>query len=87
MGFKQRSGRLVTEIIPDVKLKTLRAETLTTVEADTTVSTDELYSYSLLKGEGHTHVAVKHVAKRWAIYDAETDTMHHTNHAESFWRH
>ncbi|KAA8603134.1 transposase, partial [Salipiger aestuarii] len=62
MGFKQRGGRLVTEIIPDVKLKTLRAETLKTVEAGATVSTDELYSYSLLKGEGYTHVAVKHGA-------------------------
>lgn len=87
MGFKQRGGRLVTEIIPDVKLKTLRAETLKTVEEGATVSTDELYSYSLLKGEGYTHVAVKHGAKQWAIYDAETDTMHHTNHVESFWRH
>ena len=52
MGFKERGGRLVTEIIPDVKLKTLRAETLKTVEAGSTVSTDELYSYRLLKEHG-----------------------------------
>lgn len=87
MGFKERGGRLVTEIIPDVKLKTLRAETLKTVEAGATVSTDELYSYRLLKEHGYAHVAVKHGAKEWAVYDAETDTLHHTNHVESFWRH
>lgn len=87
MGIKERGGRLVTEIIPDVKLATLRAETLKTVKTGATVSTDELYSYRLLKGEGYSHVAVKHGAKEWAIYDAETDTLHHTNHVESFWRH
>lgn len=87
MGFKQRGGRLVTEIIPDVKLKTLRAETLKTVQAGATVSTDELYSYRLLKEHGYSHVAVKHGAKEWAVYDADTDTLHHTNHVESFWRH
>lgn len=87
MGFKARGGRLVTEIIPNVKLATLRAETLKTVEAGATISTDELYSYRLLKEHGYSHVAVKHGAKEWAVYDAETDTLHHTNHVESFWRH
>lgn len=85
MGFKERGGRLVTETIPNVKLATLRAETLKTVEAGATVSTDELYSYRLLKEHGYSHVAVKHGANEWAVYDAETDTLHHTNHVESFW--
>jgi transposase len=87
MGFKERGGRLITEITPDVKLKTLREETLRTVEPGSTVSTDELYSYALLKVEGFTHVAVKHGAKQWTIYDSETETLHHTNHVENFWRH
>ncbi len=87
MGFKERGGRLVTEIIPDVKMKTLREKTLANVAPGATVSTDELYSYGLMSGAGYTHVAVKHGKKQWAIYDYETQQLHHTNHVESFWRH
>lgn len=87
MGFKERGGRLAMEIIPDVKMKTLREKTLVNIAPGATVSTDELYSYGLLSGEGYTHVAVKHGKKQWAIYDYETQQLHHTNHVESFWRH
>ena len=54
MGFKERGGRLVAQIIPDVKMKTLRAETLAQVERGAVVSTDELLSYGLLKA-GRLH--------------------------------
>lgn len=67
MGFKERGGNLVIQIIPNIKMDTLRGQTLKHVEAGTTVSTDELYSYGLLRSEGYTHVAVKHGQKQWAI--------------------
>ena len=63
MGFKERGGRLVAQIIPDVKMKTLRAETLVQVERGAVISTDELLSYGLLKRDGYTHVAVRHGRK------------------------
>ena len=86
MGFKERGGRLVTEIIPNVKMQTLREETLANVEPGSVVSTDELLSYGLLERDGFTHVAVKHSKKEWAIFDYRTQQLHHTNGVESFWR-
>lgn len=86
MGFKERGGRLVTEVIPNVKLATLKEETLKTVEKGAVVSTDELMSYGLLEREGYTHVAVKHGAKEWTVYDYRTQQLHHTNSVESFWK-
>jgi len=86
MGFKERGGRLVTEVIPNVKLATLKEETLKTVEKGAVVSTDELMSYGLLEREGYTHVAVKHGVKEWTVYDYRTQQLHHTNSVESFWK-
>lgn len=86
MGFKERGGRLVAQIIPDVKMNTLKAETLATVAAGSVVSTDELMSYGLLEREGYTHVAVKHGKKEWAVFDYRTQQLHHTNGVESFRR-
>ncbi len=86
MGFKQRGGKLVTEIIPNIKMSTLQAATLANVAPGTVVSTDELHSYGLLSIEGFTHVAVKHGKKQWAMFDVKTQELHHTNNLESFWR-
>ncbi|MDW3206134.1 MAG: IS1595 family transposase [Alphaproteobacteria bacterium] len=86
MGLKQRDGRIVTEVIPNVKKTTLRDVTLRNVEPGTTVSTDELMSYGLLDDDGYQHGAVKHGAKEYAHYDYRHDAVHHTNHVESFWR-
>ena len=86
MGFKERGGRLVASIIPNIKMDTLKAETLAQVALGSIVSTDELMSYSLLAREGFTHVAVKHGAKEWAVFDVQTQELHHTNSVENFWR-
>lgn len=86
VGLKERGGKLQTEIVPDVKMATLRKVLNERVEPGSTVSTDELYSYGLLTGDGYKHGAVKHSAKDWAHYDYRTGETHHTNHVESFWR-
>ena len=85
-GMKERGGRIETEIVPNVRKKTLREATLRNVEPGSTVSTDELMSYGLLNADGYKHGQVRHGAKEFARYDSSTDVVHHTNHVESFWR-
>jgi transposase len=86
MGLKERGGKLTTQVIPNVKKDTLRDVVLENVEKGALVSTDELYSYGLLTGDGYKHGAVKHGAKEWAYYDYRHDATHHTNNVESFWK-
>ena len=85
-GMKERGGRIKTEIVPNVRKKTLREATLRNVEPGSTVSTDELMSYGLLNADGYKHGQVRHGAKEFARYDSSTGVVHHTNHVESFWR-
>ena len=86
MGLKERGGKITTQVIPDVKKDTLRDVVLENVEPGSLVSTDELYSYNLLEGDGFKHGAVKHGAKEWSYYDYRHDATHHTNNVESFWK-
>ena len=53
LGIIQRGGRMHTQVIPDVKKATLRGIINQVVEKGSTVSTDELNSYNLLKGDGY----------------------------------
>ena len=55
---------------------------MNTVEPGATVSTDELISYGLLKGDGYQHGTVKHSAGEYARYDHATGTLHHVNNVE-----
>lgn len=86
VGMKERGGRIETKIIPDVKKATLRQVVLDHVEKGSTVSTDELSSYNLLKGDGYTHGAVDHSRKEWAWTDHQTGTKFSTNGVEGFWK-
>lgn len=86
MGLKEREGRVIAGIIPNVKKTTLRNIVRDSVKAGSTVSTDELYSYNLLTDDGYQHGRVRHGAKEFAYYDYRHDAVHHTNHVESFWR-
>jgi transposase-like protein len=86
MGLVERGGRMGAEVIPNVKKETLRKVVLDRVEPGATVSTDELYSYNLLTGDGYQHGAVKHGKKEYAFYDYRTGVNHHVNSVEGFWR-
>jgi transposase-like protein len=86
IGLQERGGRLVTEIIPDVKKPTLRKVVLMTVEPKTTVATDEAMGYGLLTEDGYEHHTVTHNVNEWARRDPETGVSHHVQHVESFWR-
>jgi len=86
MGLAQRGGRMKAVVIPDVKKDTLRAVVLANVEPGSVVSTDELYSYNLLTGDGFQHGAVKHGAKEYAYYDYKAGETFHVNTVEGFWK-
>lgn len=80
LGMKERGGRTVAEVIPDIKMRTIKPAVLETIEPGTTVSTDELLSYGLLTGHGYKHETVKHSAKEYVRGEV------HVNSIESFWR-
>jgi len=86
MGMKERGGDLRTEVIPNVKMDTLRNVVLRNVEPGSAVSTDELMSYGLLTGDGYQHGRVTHSKKEWSKYDYRTRETYSTNHVESFWK-
>lgn len=86
MGVKERGGRMIAQIVPDVKKSTLRDVVLQNVEPGSLVSTDELMSYGLLNDDGYRHGHVAHGKKEYAYYDYRHDAVHHVNHVESFWR-
>jgi hypothetical protein len=86
MGMKERGGRMETRIIPNVKTATLRPIVNESVEKGSTVSTDEMPGYNLLKGDGYLHGAVDHSRKEWAWTDHQSGTRFSTNGTESFWK-
>jgi transposase len=86
MGLAQRGGRMKAVVIPDVKKDTLRGVVLDNVEPGSTVSTDELYSYNLLTGDGFEHGRVSHGKGEYAVYDYRSGHTFHVNTVEGFWR-
>ncbi|WP_421991018.1 IS1595 family transposase [Qipengyuania sp.] len=86
MGLAEREGRMKAVVIPNVKKNTLRDVVLANVEEGATVSTDELYSYSLLTGDGYSHGAVKHGRKEYTWYDYQRGENFHVNTVEGFWK-
>ncbi|MBN9788455.1 IS1595 family transposase [Pseudonocardia sp. TMWB2A] len=86
MGLAERGGNMKAVVIPNVKKDTLRDVVLENVEAGSVVSTDELYSYNLLTGDGYQHGVVKHGRKEYAHYDYRSGETFHVNTVEGFWR-
>ena len=82
LGMKERGGLMQTEVVPNVRKKTLRPVVNERVEKGSTVSTDELMSYDLLRGDGYLHGQVKHSEKDWAHYDWRVDAVVSTNGVE-----
>jgi hypothetical protein len=62
--MKERGGRIETRIIPNVRTATLRPIVNEGVEKGSTVSTDEVAAYNLLKGDGYVHGAVGPFSRR-----------------------
>lgn len=83
LGMKQRGGRMVAEVIPNVKERTLRERVRKHIKEGSTVSTDEYVSYRLLKKAGYQHGVVRHGINEYARRDG--DVNHHVNSVEGFW--
>ncbi|CAN5246009.1 IS1595 family transposase [soil metagenome] len=79
-GLRQRGGRLVTEVVSDTKMSTIKPIVLGNVESGATVSTDQFRSYGLLGNYGYTHGTVNHHEKEWARGE------YHVNTLEGFWK-
>jgi transposase-like protein len=79
MGLKQRGGPIRTQVIPNVRRETLQPVIERNVEAGSSISTDELRSYHLLKNHGYKHGVVRHSAEEYVVGDD------HVNAVESFW--
>lgn len=85
MGIAQRDGEIRAQVIPDVKSATLRDVVLKNVAPGATVSTDQLWSYGLLNGDGYKHGRVNHTRKEWSRRDEHGERFS-TNTIEGFWR-
>lgn len=81
VGMLQRDGRIITQVIPDVKKKTLEPVIEENVGRGSTVHTDELQSYNGLAKNGYNHETVNHSAGEYARGDC------HVNGVENYWSH
>jgi transposase-like protein len=81
MGMVERKGNAITQIVPDVKSKTLLPiiERGVAKENKTVVYTDEFPSYHNLEKLGYAHEIVQHAAKQYVYGKA------HVNTVESLW--
>ena len=80
LGIVERGGRARGIVVPNVKAATIIPEIEATVLKDATIYTDELWSYSRLRGLGYSHKTVEHGK---GIYVIAKDI--HVNTIEGFW--
>jgi len=85
LGMIERQGRTVARIIPDVKTRTIRPIVNELIEKGSTVSTDELRSYTLLTDDGYRHGRVNHGKGQYSRYVTKA-LQFHVNTVEGFWR-
>jgi transposase len=79
IGAVERGGRVVAEVVPDVKRHTVVPFTVTTVDRNATLFTDEFPSYDHLTRIGYKHHRIEHHSKIYAR------GIIHTNSIEGFW--
>ena len=79
MGLVQRQGRIMAQIVPDVKSRTLLPIIKEKVLQKSIIYTDELHSYDRIPEMGYQHKRVHHESKVYVMGDA------HTNTIEGFW--
>lgn len=78
-GMLERSGNVMTQIVPNVKTATLEPIICEKVDQGSTVSSDEMSSYRNLNDRGYTHGTVEHGEKEYV------NGIHHVNALEGFW--
>jgi len=78
-GMLQRKGDVMTRVIPDRHKPTIMKPIKENIKKGSTISSDELRSYRLLKEEGYKHGTVRHKMKQYV------KGIHHVNSLEGFW--
>jgi len=86
LGMLQRGGRVVIQMLEDVKQTTIRPLIQATIVPGTLVHTDEYDIYSRLEDWGYRHKTVCHGRGEYAR-DEDGDGFHevHVNTMEGFW--
>ncbi|MGE0372653.1 MAG: IS1595 family transposase [Gammaproteobacteria bacterium] len=79
MGMHERDGKVMTQVVPNVRAASLIPIITKNVEQGSTISTDELRSYSSLAIMGFVHGKVNH--SKGEYVRGKT----HTNSIEGFW--
>jgi len=78
-GIAQRKGKIAALKVPDAKAATLVPIIRMRVLPNSTIHTDELFSYNTLGRMGYHHKCVPHGSKVYVIGDV------HTNTVDGFW--
>lgn len=82
IGMVERNdGRLLAGPIPDITTETLVTAISNNIKPGTTISTDELQGYKILRTGPFTHGAVNHSEKEYVR------GIHHVNTLEGHWAH
>jgi transposase-like protein/predicted RNA-binding Zn-ribbon protein involved in translation (DUF1610 family) len=81
MGMLERDGNVKGQVVSDVRRNTLQPVIEQNVVSGSTVSTDELSSYSQLPRLGYKHGTVQHGNEQYV------NGIHHVNGIEGFWSH
>ena len=82
-GISERGGRVFTEIVPDVKAKTLQDVIRGKISLESVVMTDGWKAYDGLVDVGYDkHLRIKKYRKEGSPF---TDGQVHVNGIESFW--
>jgi len=79
VGMIERDGDVMTQVVPNVRKKTLEPIIEAGVKPGSTVYTDELASYRGLEAKGYGHETVNHGAGEYAVGDC------HVNTIEGYW--
>jgi transposase len=79
IGAVERNGRVIAQVIPDVKRHTLIPFMTRKVDRSATLYTDTFPSYDHMTRLGYKHLRIAHEAKEYARGSV------HTNSIEGFW--
>ncbi len=79
IGAVQRQGKVVAEVVDDLKRHTIVPFTVNKVDRDATLFTDEFPSYDHLARYGFNHYRISHHTKEYVHGNI------HTNSIEGFW--
>lgn len=85
-GMIKRGGEVIVKMLSDVKQKTVKPIICSSIEAGTTVYTDEYAIYDRLAEWNYHHKSVNHGRNEFAR-DEDNDGFHevHVNTIEGFW--